>query len=62
VSASEIRIDDETGDVYIKFRNGKIYRTKEVRPELLVDMDLDGEVIGVEYLAARRPPIKRRRP
>jgi len=42
---------NKEGDVlYVKFNNKKIYRTKEIGEDFIVDVDKNGAVVGVEIL------------
>lgn len=36
---------------YVKFRSGKITETVEVRPGVLLDLDKNGQVMGIEVLS-----------
>jgi uncharacterized protein YuzE len=38
---------------YIELRKGKVARTVELRPGMLVDFDASGQVIGIEILSAQ---------
>lgn len=38
--------------VYLKVKDGKIASTKEVSDKLLVDVDKDGNILGIELLDA----------
>ena len=36
---------------YVKLKNGKIIETLEIRPGILLDLDKNGEIIGIEVLS-----------
>ncbi len=44
--------DKEVDAVYLKFSDNKVYRTKEVKPGIIVDFDRNEHIIGVEVLNA----------
>ena len=46
------RYDKEADAVYIELKNGKVHHTIEVRSNILIDVDKDGSVIGIEILNA----------
>ena len=47
-----MKIDyDKEGDVlYVKFNDKKVYKTKEIGEDFIVDVDKNGAVVGVEIL------------
>lgn len=43
---------DEKLDVaYVRLRHGKVVRTVEIKPGILLDVDKNGEVLGIEVLS-----------
>lgn len=36
--------------VYLRFKEGKTHSTKELYPNLLLDLDVDGNLLGLEIL------------
>jgi uncharacterized protein YuzE len=46
----KIKYDKEGDVLYIKLNNKKIYRTKEIGSDFLVDVSQNGSIIGVEIL------------
>ena len=45
---------DEKLDVgYVVFRKGKVAETVEIRPGVLLDLDSEGEVLGIEVLSLK---------
>ena len=45
-----ITFDREANAVYIRLRDGKVRRTAEYRPYVLVDFGYNSEILGVEIL------------
>lgn len=42
---------DKEGDLlYIKLNNNKIYKTKEIGDDFLVDVDKNNNIVGIEIL------------
>ena len=46
----KIRYDSDADAMYLVLRDGKIDHTKEVNPNLMVDFDNAGNILGVEFL------------
>jgi uncharacterized protein YuzE len=38
---------------YVQLRKGKVNRTLELRPGILVDLDKNGDVLGIEVLSLK---------
>lgn len=49
-----IRYSQEADALYIRLKETKIEDTDEVSEDLIVDYDIDGNVVGLEILAASR--------
>jgi uncharacterized protein YuzE len=45
--------DHEANALYVKFSEGKIDRTEELRPGLILDFDSRGHIVGIEMLDAK---------
>ncbi len=45
-----ISFDPEAMSLYIQIKDAKVKRTIEVAPETFIDLDADGDLIGVEML------------
>jgi len=45
-----IAYDNRADALYIQFKEGKVNRTREVREGLLIDMDGEGRLYGIEIL------------
>jgi uncharacterized protein YuzE len=45
--------DKEANALYVRFSDGKIVETEELRPGLMVDFDKDGRIVAIEMLDAR---------
>jgi uncharacterized protein YuzE len=46
---------DEKLDVaYVRLRNGKVAKTVEIKPGILLDIDSSGEVLGIEVLSVSK--------
>lgn len=48
VPPTEISFDTEVECVYIRLGSGKVVRTVEHAPNVMVDLDGDGHIVGVE--------------
>ena len=46
----KIRYDKDADAMYIKIRDGKIDRTKKIDDNTLLDVDKDGNLLGIELL------------
>ena len=46
------RYDKEADAVYVELKHGKVHHTIEVRSNILIDVDKDGTVLGIEILNA----------
>jgi len=46
----KIRYDKDADAMYIKIRDGKIDKTKKIDDNTLLDMDKDGNLLGIELL------------
>ena len=47
-----VRYDSEANALYIRFREGKIAESDELRDDVIIDYDSEGKPIGVEILDA----------
>ncbi len=54
----QMAVAPDSGDMYVKVSGEKIRRTLAWHPAVLIDVDADGRVVGVEILADRvwEPP------
>lgn len=50
----EITRDNELDVAYVRLRNGKVKQTVEMRPGVLMDLDDEGEVLGIEILSVSK--------
>ena len=48
-----MKIDSKLDVAYVELRKGKVAKTVEFRPGMLVDFDAMGQVVGIEILAAK---------
>ncbi len=48
----KMTLDSKLDVAYVELRSGKVARTVEFRPGMLVDFDAKGQVVGIEILAA----------
>ena len=48
-----IRYDEEADVVYLRFREGKIAESDEIKDGIIVDYDVDGKPIAIEILNAK---------
>jgi uncharacterized protein YuzE len=47
----DVRRDRAAGALYARLRDGEVARTIEVSDDAMIDVDPEGQVIGVELLA-----------
>ena len=38
---------------YVQLRRGRVHRTVELKPGILIDLDKSGEVLGIEVLSLK---------
>jgi uncharacterized protein YuzE len=48
-----LRIDREDDALYLRLNESAIVESEEVRPGVILDFDIDGRVVGVEFLGIR---------
>ena len=48
----KVNYDKIADAVYIRLKNTKVKKTKEVSDRLVIDLDLKGDVVGIEVLNA----------
>ena len=46
----KIEFDQEADALYIELASGDIDKTEEIKPGLILDYDINGNVLGVEML------------
>ncbi|MCX7111860.1 MAG: DUF2283 domain-containing protein [Proteobacteria bacterium] len=46
----KIEFDQEADALYIELASGEIDKTEEIKPGLILDYDINGNVLGVEML------------
>jgi len=49
----KMRYDPEADALYLRFREGKIIESDEVRSGLIIDYDAEGRPVAIEILNAR---------
>ena len=49
----KIKYDPEADVVYIKLSDAEILETEETDTGVIVDLDADGQVVGLEFLNAK---------
>jgi len=55
----EIIYDKEADAIYIEFRKGEFAKNKKVDDFTIIDLDKDGNILGIEILdASKRIPIE----
>lgn len=54
----EITYDKDADAMYIKFRDGKFSKNRKIDEVTIIDIDKDGNLLGIEFLDAskRIPP------
>ena len=48
--ATEIEIDEQADAAYVRVAASSVQRTEEIADGILIDLDADGELVGVEVL------------
>ena len=48
-----VEYDPEADSAYIRFRSGKVHKTKEETDNVLLDFDSRGRLLGIELVAAK---------
>jgi uncharacterized protein YuzE len=47
----KLRYDPQSGALYIRLREGQIYRILELAEGVYLDIDVEGRVLGAEFLS-----------
>jgi len=56
----KITFDKKADAMYIYLQSKKVFETKQITDDTIVDMDNDGNVIGIELLfVSKRMPIEK---
>ena len=56
----KITFDKEADAMYIYLQSKKVFRTKQITDDTIVDLDKKGNVIGIELLfVSKRIPIEK---
>jgi len=56
----EITFDKQAGAMYIYLKKKKVFETKEITDDTIIDLDKDGNVIGIEILCvSKRIPVEK---
>lgn len=50
----KVNVDTTLDVAYVEFRVGKVARTMQFSPGMLVDFDLEGQVLGIEVLSVAK--------
>lgn len=45
-----LKVDKENDALYFRLDESKIVESEEVRPDVILDFDSEGRVVGVEFL------------
>ena len=55
----EIRYDKDADAMYIKLKNGKFSKNKVINRETILDLDVKGDLLGIELLSiSKRIPAE----
>jgi len=49
---SKARYDQEADAAYLQLSAGTIHESEEIAPDIIVDFDADGKIVGLEFLRA----------
>ena len=47
-----IKYDQETDIIYVQLSEYEVYESDEEKPGLIIDYDVNGNIVGIEYLQA----------
>ena len=50
----EINYDKDADAMYIELRNGKFAKNKKVNEDIILDLDKQGKVLGIELLSVSK--------
>ena len=50
----EISYDEEADAMYIKFRDGEFGSNKKIDGNTIIDLDKDGNLLGIELLSVKK--------
>lgn len=50
----EIKLDPEADALYLTLKRGRVAKSREVEPGVILDLDRKGHVLGVEMLDATK--------
>jgi uncharacterized protein YuzE len=53
----QMTYDDLADAMYIRLTSGGVSRTKQINPNFMLDLDENGDVIGIEVLNVRKSGI-----
>ncbi|WP_338824221.1 hypothetical protein MHOCP_23310 [Moorella humiferrea] len=57
----KVRYDPDADALYIRFNDSSIYETEEISPGVMLDIDAEGKLVGLEILDAAqkigKPPL-----
>ena len=45
-----LKVDKESDTLYLRLDESKVAESEEVRPGVILDFDVEGRVVGVEFL------------
>ena len=55
----EIRYDKDADAMYVKLKNGKFSKNKVINRETILDLDVKGDLLGIELLSiSKRIPAE----
>ena len=47
-----IKYDQETDIIYVQLSEYEVYESDEEKPGLIIDYDVNGNIVGIEYFQA----------
>ena len=47
-----ISYDEDADRIYIQFQQGKVHKTRKIEEGILVDLDEEGKIYGIEIVGA----------
>lgn len=47
-----IKFDKEADVIYVQFTDYEVYESDEEKPGMIIDYDIKGNIVGIEYLDA----------
>ncbi len=50
---ASVEFDPEVNAIYVRFKKGKVAESEPLADNVVIDVDEDGEVLGIEFLLSK---------